>query len=242
MRTLLGAMLAGALLVAGCGGDDDDTDADPATTSSDDTSAPTSEADAETESGTDATGTDGADATTTTLEESATTTSLGPPALDETSTVSTVGLDEVTFGMSLAGAQAAAGTVFVPEGPAGRCTVYVPEQGPTGIRFTVFDGAVERVDILDGPIRTRSGIGVGSPVADVYARYGAQAQPAPRADGSGEDIVFVPQDETDAAFRVIFETDGAVVTSFRSGRVPLVLPSTPCSPVQLPSTPAPTPS
>jgi hypothetical protein len=236
MRTLLGAMLAGALLVAGCGGDDD-TDAGPVTTTSDDPSAPTSDADAETEGGSGSTGTDVAD-TTTTVDESATTTSLGPPALDDTSTVSTVGLDEVTFGMSLAGAQAAAGTMFVPEGPAARCTVYVPEQAPAGVRFTVFDGAIERVDILEGPIRTRSGIGIGSPVADVYARYGAQAQPVSRPDGSGEDIVFVPQDETDAAFRVIFETDGAVVTSFRSGRVPLVLPSIPCSPVQLPSAPS----
>lgn len=237
MRTLLGAMLAGALFVAGCGGDDDaEPDAGPETTSPDDTS--TSETEAEIGS----TGTDVAEATTTTVDESATTTSLGPPALDETSTVSTVGLDEVTFGMSLAGAQTAAGTVFVPEGPAARCTVYVPEQAPAGIRFTIFDGAVERVDILEGPIRTRSGIGIGSPVGDVYTRYGAQAQPAPRADGSGEDIVFVPQDETDAAFRVIFETDGAVVTSFRSGRVPLVLPSIPCSPVQLPSTPSSAPS
>lgn len=230
MRTLLGAMLTGALLVAGCGGDDDaGTDAAPGTTGTADTST------SETVAGTGSTETDVAGATTTAAEESSTTTSLGPPALDESSTVSTVGLDEVTFGMSLAGAQAAAGTVFIPEGPAARCTVYVPEQAPGGIRFTIFDGAVERVDIIEGPIRTRSGIGVGSPVADVYARYGAQAQSAPRDDGSGEDIVFVPQDESDAAFRVIFETDGAVVTSFRSGRIPLVLPSTPCSPVQFPS-------
>jgi hypothetical protein len=235
MRTLLGAMLAGALVLTGCGGDDDDSGA--GTTTVADTSG-TEATDATTTTGPD----DTAATTTTAAEDSSTTTSLGPPALDDGSTVSTVGLDEVTFGMSLADAQAAAGTVFVPEGPAARCTVYVPEQAPAGVRFTVFDGAVERVDIREGPIRTRSGIGIGSPVADVYARYGAQAQPAPRDDGSGEDIVFVPQDESDAAFRVIFETDGAVVTAYRSGRVPLVLPSTPCSPVQLPPTPSSTPS
>lgn len=238
MRTLLGAMLAGALVVAGCGGGDDDDSGAGSTTVADTSGTGTEAADATTTTGPD----DAAATTTTAADDSSTTTSLGPPALDDGSTVSTVGLDEVTFGMSLADAQAAAGTVFIPEGPAARCTVYIPEQAPAGVRFTVFDGAVERVDILEGSISTRSGIGIGSPVADVYARYGAQAQPAPREDGSGQDIVFVPQDETDAAFRVIFETDGAVVTSFRSGRIPLVLPSRPCSPVQFPSTSSSTPS
>jgi hypothetical protein len=220
-------LLAGSLLVAACGGDADEADEalpadDPAVTvggAGDDVAAE---------------GPVDTDTTTTLAADTTTTTSLGPPALDDTSKVSTVGLDTVTFGMSLEAAQVAAGTVFVPEGPVARCTVYRPEQGPQDVRFTVVDGTVERVDVLAGPIRTRSGIGVGSPVADVYARFGAQAQPAPRDDGTGEDIVFVPQDEADAVFRVVFETDGAVVTRYRSGRIPVVLPSAACATVQFP--------
>lgn len=48
-------------------------------------------------------------------------------------------------------------------------------------------------------------------------------------DSGGNTIVFTPSDAGDAAFRVIFETDGSVVTSFRSGRVPQIEPATACS-------------
>jgi len=243
MGRLRYGVVVAALLVAGaCGGDDDGDAADGGDGGTGTTAAAvvTTTTGAAAEGDTEGTTTTLVEGATTTVAEDASTTTapLGPPTLDESSTVSTVGLDSVTFGMSLADAQAAAGTVFVPEGPVGRCTVYVPEQAPAGVRFTIVDGTVERVDVREATVRTRSGLGVGSPVADVLARFGAQAQVAPRPDGSGDDIVFVPQDEADAAFRVIFETDGSVVTAYRSGRIPIVAPSVPCAALQLPEVPS----
>ena len=88
---------------------------------------------------------------------------FGPPTLSAGSTISTVGLDTVHFGMTVAEAQRAAGTVLVPGGPTGPCYHVVPRDAPEGIVFLVHEGTIERVDINSGPITTRSGVGVGSP-------------------------------------------------------------------------------
>ncbi len=82
----------------------------------------------------------------------------------------------------------------------------------------VSQGTIERVDIVSGPITTRSGVGIGSPVERVVEIFGDQINPS----GDGRTLVFIPSDESDAEFRVIFETDTAVVTSLRSGRIPQV--------------------
>jgi hypothetical protein len=234
VRSVTAFLLAGSLLAVGACGDDDA--AAPSTTVATtvvDTTVPADE-DTTTTAPTEDGGESAADTTTTT--------SLGPPTLGERSTISTVGLDRVTFGMRLADAEAAAGTPFVAEGPVGRCTTYVPEEAPAGLRFTVVDGAVERIDVTDGPVTTRSGVGVGAPVQLVRDRYADRVESFPRADGSGEDLVFVPRDEADAAFRVIFETDGTTVTRYRAGRVPVVVPPEPCATVQLPAAPTGAPS
>ncbi len=49
------------------------------------------------------------------------------------------------------------------------------------------------------------------------------------SDTGGNRVVFTPSDPGDADFRVIFETDGTTVTAFRSGRLPQVDPTTPCT-------------
>ncbi|MBT7429505.1 MAG: hypothetical protein HN783_06810, partial [Ilumatobacter sp.] len=48
-------------------------------------------------------------------------------------------------------------------------------------------------------------------------------------DDSSVDLIFVPQDEDDAEFRVIFTIRDGVVETFRSGRIPLVLEQSPCA-------------
>jgi hypothetical protein len=153
-------------------------------------------------------------------------TDLGQPTLDGASTVSTTGLDTVVFGMSIAQAEKAAGTRLLPDEsiPAGvGCVVLRPESGPAGILFTVTAGTVERVDIVaPATTRTRSGAGIGTTVAQLQTLFGD------RLVANGTTYVFTPQDAADAAFRVIFETDGTTVTAFRSGRVPQVEAATPC--------------
>ena len=173
-------------------------------------------------------------ATTTTTTTSTTTTTIafdfaGTPAFDSSSSVSTVGVDAVSFCMTLNHARNAVGADFAPvtEPVDPACHLYVPAGGPSGITLTVTAGTVERADITTPDLTTRSGAGVGMSEQGLFDLFGDRLTSAPR-DGGGNTITFTPADASDAAFRVIFETDGDSVTSFRSGRVPQVNPTTPC--------------
>ena len=207
-------VVAAALIAAGCGGGDDEATVGtvpPASVTS--TSlAPT-------------TSTPPTTTTTTTITPNF----EGEPAFDSSSSVSTVGIDALFFGMTLAQASAAVEAEFVsvsePVDPV--CHTYRPAGGPAGVILTVTAGTVERVDITTETLTTRSGAGVGMTEQALFELFGDRLTEAPR-DGGGNTITFTPADASDAEFRVIFETDGTVVTNFRSGRQPQVTPTTPC--------------
>ena len=151
----------------------------------------------------------------------------GPPTLSNGSTVSTVGLDTVTVGMTVAQAQEAAGTVLVPAGPTGSCYHVVPHDAPEGIVFLVHQGTIERVEINSGPITTRSGVGVGSPETMVTDLFGDSIERQVRVDGT-VDLVFVPSDPGDRNFRVVFNVSEGAVRAYKSGRLPQVMLDTGC--------------
>ena len=188
------------------------------------------------EDGTTTTSTSTTAATTTTVEATTTTITtvppenpeqFGPPTLSNRSTVSTVGLDEVHFGMTVAAAQRAAGTVLVPAGPTGACYHVVPFDAPEGIVFLVHAGTIERVDINSGPITTRSGVGVGSPESMVTDLFGDRIEREVRVDGT-VDLVFVPSDPGDQNYRVVFNISEGQVRALKSGRLPMVMLDTGC--------------
>ncbi len=172
--------------------------------------------------------------TTTTTTTIATTTTTEPdfegtPEFDTNSSVSTVGIDAVTFGMTLARAESAVAGSFVAVDVANQeCYLVRPAGGPNGVLLTVTAGTVERVDITNPDITTRSGAGVGMSEDGLYSLFGDNLT-TESSDTGGNRVVFTPSDAADAEFRVIFETDGSVVTSFRSGRLPQVDSTTPCS-------------
>jgi hypothetical protein len=205
MRLLLIAIIFGSLCVA-CGGDD---------------GSPTDTADSSSTSTTSATPASSTVSITTTSvpNKAAKPGAKTKPTLDADSSLSTVGLDSVTFGMTAKQAQRAAGTKLIPEStPNTNCYWLTAAKAPDGIRFMVSEGTIERIDIVGGPITTRSGVGIGTPVERVVEFFGDQIDPSE----DGRTLTFVPSDESDAEFRVIFETDGAVVTSLRSGRIPQI--------------------
>ena len=175
-------------------------------------------------------------AATTTIEATTTTVTtvppqnpeqFGPPTLSARSTVSTVGLDTVHFGMTVADAQIAAGTVLVPAGPTGRCYHVVPHDAPEGIVFLVHEGTIERVDINSGAITTRSGVGAGSPESMVTELFGDAIERQVRIDGT-VDLVFVPQDPGDRNYRVVFNVSEGAVRAVKAGRLPQVMLDTGC--------------
>jgi hypothetical protein len=160
--------------------------------------------------------------TTTTVATLPVPSDLGEPTLTDDSEVTTVGFGAVEFGMTLEDAEKAAGTrLVVIDGEAGSsCYRVEPEQGPDGVSFLVSDGRIERVDIDSGAVTTRSGAGIGMAVAELTTLFPERLQSAPTPNGTV--LTFVPTDEGDADYRIIFETDGTTVTSFRAGKLPEV--------------------
>ena len=202
---------------------DGDSDREPSTVDTDETTTTTST-------------TTTTPAATTTIEATTTTVTtvppenpeqFGPPTLSAKSTVSTVGLDTVNFGMTVAEAQKAAGTVLVPAGPTGPCYHVVPRDAPEGIVFLVHEGTIERVDINSGPITTRSGVGVASPESLVAELFPDTIERQVRVDGT-VDLVFVPKDPGDQKYRVVFNVAEGAVRAFKSGRLPQVMLDTGC--------------
>jgi hypothetical protein len=158
-------------------------------------------------------------------------TPLGSPKLNDSSRVTTAGVGVLLFGMTVVEAEKAAGTRLLPDtsftaGP--QCIVLKPEKGPAGVWFMVSAGVVVRADIRPpAKVTTRSGAGIGTTEAKLQELFPGRLTSTATPDG-GKVIVYTPSDPVNAAFRVIFDTDGKAVTSFRSGRTPGIEPSTPC--------------
>ena len=149
------------------------------------------------------------------------------PTLGENSTLSTVGLDTVDFGMTVSQAEEASGHEMVPCEPVGECYRVVAAGAPPGISFLVHEGTIERIDIVDGPIETRSGIGIGTAAGRPEELWPDQIE-REQLDADTVDLVFVPTDENDAEFRVVFTAVGDEIASMRAGRMPMVLEADPC--------------
>ena len=145
---------------------------------------------------------------------------LSAPTLDRSSTVSTVGIDRVTFGMTVEEAQRAAGTRFTLVTPRGECFLATPDDAPTGITFWIVESTLERVDVDTPAITTRSGAGLGDSEARILELFGERIHTRPLADGSGNLLAYVPKDFSDRQFRVMFQTDGERVVRMWSGRLP----------------------
>ena len=158
-------------------------------------------------------------------------TDFSNPAFSSADKLTTAGLGAMFFGMTPDQAGELLPTRWTggPEDGTPRCYLLAPANGPAGVVVTIYNSSIERVDITNPSITTRSGASVGSTEAQLHELFGARLVVSPYADGSGNSIQYVPVDETDVDYRVIFETDGATVTSMRAGRLPAVAPAEPCT-------------
>lgn len=145
--------------------------------------------------------------------------------LNEQSTVSINGIGSVKVGMTVSEASEAAGirlVQVVSGGEEGGCFYFKPQQ-PEEVYFMVINNRIARVDIQNQRIATISGARIGSTESQIKSLYPGQIQVTPHEYvQGGHYLTFVPQDSTDKNYRLVFETDGSSVTSFRSGKLPEV--------------------
>jgi len=86
-----------------------------------------------------------------------------------------------------------------------------------GVLFMVSADRVVRVDVEAGAWGTTRGVRLGTPEVEVLRRYpGIAVHPHPYVD-FGHYLVLEATDDGGHPAAMIFETDGQVVTSFRSG-------------------------
>lgn len=147
------------------------------------------------------------------------------------------GVGPVKVGMTLPEASEAAGVEIVgqadssPGGLDSGCYFAAPEEGPPGLSFMVVDDLIARVDIAAPGVNTLSGVGVGSTSDEVLATYGVEriaVEPHPfRAPDAGQYLRYVTTAESELS--LIFETDGAAVTSYRAGDAQAVAATEGCA-------------
>jgi hypothetical protein len=153
----------------------------------------------------------------------ATTTTTAPERLSAASRLSLQGIGPVQVGMTLDEASTAAGTPIRtrPGDPFEPGCEYAYAAAVPEMAFMVINGRIARVDVgqrRGDRVTTVSGIGSGSTEDEVKRVYPGriQVQRHPYVP-TGHYLVYVPADSTLAHLSMIFETDGRVVTTFRSG-------------------------
>ena len=150
------------------------------------------------------------------------------PQLGANSSISTVGLGVVTFGLTVPAAAEASGSAMLACEPLSECYHVTPAAAPGKVSFLVHASTIERVDIVDGPITTRSGIGIGTSAEHLVNTFGDKLE-RQVVDADTVNLIFVPTDASDADFRVVFTVEDGVVTTYRSGRMPMILQDDPCA-------------
>lgn len=134
------------------------------------------------------------------------------------------GLGQVKIGMTLKELKALFSKVEEQDAGAGtECFYAVPKGVPKGISFMITGGKVARIDVDSANYSSMSGAKVGQTEKQVSKLYNGKLEVAPHHyDEKGHYLTFVPKDSKDKNFRMVFETDGKTVTTFRAGKLPEV--------------------
>lgn len=132
-----------------------------------------------------------------------------------------IGLGRV--GMTVASAERLLGPAKVERLEAGAVCGYANfAKLPEGVSFMVAGDTIVRANVVGKGVHTPEGVGVGSTEAAIRAVYGNRVtvEPHPYVGPKGHYLVVT--DPSRPNLRMIFETDGIEVTSFRAGRLPEV--------------------
>lgn len=90
-----------------------------------------------------------------------------------------------------------------------------------GVSFMVLDDVIVRVEVDgDGTATTRSGAGIGVSEDQLQAMFPGRLQPTDGLAGGGTALEFVPEDEADLEYRVVFIFEDDVVSQYRAGILP----------------------
>lgn len=136
------------------------------------------------------------------------------------------GFGPVTIGMTMSDVERASGMKVTSSNFVAReCAIYEFKAIPNfQMMFTNWsppgEPTLARIYIQNPNILTLSGIHPGSTIADVRNAYAGYLRDGHNAYTSQPEFVFIPKGKIDEAFRIIFVTDGKVVTEISIGKLP----------------------
>lgn len=147
--------------------------------------------------------------------------------LSEESKVFINGIGPIRVGMTVNQATQAAGTKLVQTPSGGEengCLYFQPQRQPKGVSFMVINNRIARIDIRENQrITTAKGAKIGDSETRIKSLYPRQIEVTPhKYVQNGHYLTFVPKDNVDKNYRLLFETDGTRVTRYRSGKLPEV--------------------
>ena len=134
--------------------------------------------------------------------------------------VTEYGIGPIHAGMTVSEANAAIGGGFAaPKGGASGCTYAVLTKAPRGLAVMLENGRVARVEVRSGSIATSTGARIGDSESRIKSLYAGIATTPHKYVTGGH---YLTVTGSDPANRIVFETDGSKVTTFRSGKTPAV--------------------
>ena len=133
------------------------------------------------------------------------------------------GIGPVRAGMTVTEASKRLGTPLEMLGDSKACDYARPTNAsPDSLLFMVVDSQVARVDVRGTAVATVEGARIGDSEARIESLYSGRVTVQPHKYTAGHYLVVRSPTASDTTHRIIFETDGKVVTRFRSGRMPEV--------------------
>jgi hypothetical protein len=137
-------------------------------------------------------------------------------------TVNEYGIGNIHAGMTVEqAAQANGGGIAPPRGGSSGCGYATLYKAPPGLAMMVENGKIARIEVRSGRTPTSLGARIGDSEARIKSLYTGRVASTPHKYLPGGHYVTVtPADGS--ANRIVFETDGKVVTEFRSGASPAV--------------------
>jgi Peptidase family M23 len=165
------------------------------------------------------------------LEELALSSPMGKTLLSVNTPLLLRSFGPVNVGATAAEAAKAIGSPLIGDVSTEDCGYARPRFGPGGVSFMMIGGRIARIEINSCQLKTRGppagtgndlGAGIGDTEGRVKRLYPGIKVSEHKYDDNGHYLTLVPKDAIDSKYRLIFETDGKVVTKFRAGRIPEV--------------------
>lgn len=144
-----------------------------------------------------------------------------PPA-SKARTITPEGFGPLRIGMTVAEAREATGKPIGVDDPGADCKQMPLDQGSRAVVLMFVNGKLARLDVNDKSVSTDKGARVGDSESRISELYGSQVTVKPHKYSNGHYLVVTPSGAGESGNRLVFETDGQMVTNYRTGSVPQV--------------------